>query len=102
MCKWLCPGTSAASSLEGIALALQHEGKILTTAGIHPYEAGRASPEDWAIVTKCLENPYCVAVGECGIDGSDGFPSLDVQIPIFQRQVSMCDAGPGVFINARF
>jgi TatD DNase family protein len=91
--------------------------RILTTIGIHPYHvtdediveqgleahmqrARRLLMGDQALTNETksiasIENSHgrrrrarwCSAIGECGLDASDGFPPLDQQIPVFVAQL---------------
>mmetsp|Transcript_9779 Transcript_9779/g.36794 ORF Transcript_9779/g.36794 Transcript_9779/m.36794 type:complete len:208 (-) Transcript_9779:339-962(-) len=36
-----------------------------------------------------LEHPRCVAVGESGLDTTEGFPDLAVQVPLFEMQLRL-------------
>ena len=67
--------------------------RILTTAGIHPYEATEKTVQDLPttmaeIRTLIAQNSNNIAaVGECGLDFSDGFPPREYQLQVFRAQV---------------
>jgi len=81
--------------------------EIRTTVGVHPYhvnddeiKAGGNSDltvddhvgtEMREMLTHPENKPWCAAVGECGLDASEGFPPLEDQIPWFQRQVKLAE-----------
>jgi TatD DNase family protein len=48
-------------------LANQHP-EIWATAGIHPQEAHQATPENLAKLSRLVEEPRCIAIGEIGLD----------------------------------
>jgi TatD DNase family protein len=51
------------------ALDLAHaHTNIFATAGIHPQEAHRATPEALAKLTTLAQDPRCIAIGEIGLD----------------------------------
>ena len=51
------------------ALDLAHaHAHIFATAGIHPQEAHRSTPENLAKLTALVADPRCLAVGEIGLD----------------------------------
>jgi TatD DNase family protein len=51
------------------ALEIAHEHpNVWATAGIHPQEAHRATPEALAKLERLVAEPRCVAVGEIGLD----------------------------------
>ena len=91
---FVVPGTTLNLSLKARELSAKHPGVIYPTLGIHPYEA-KNDCQSVHLLAQNLELPgepkFC-AVGECGLDFSDGFPSKDVQIPVFRAQVAMAVA----------
>jgi TatD DNase family protein len=50
-----------------LELANQHP-EIFATAGIHPQEAHRATPEALAKLETLIQDPRCIAIGEIGLD----------------------------------
>ncbi len=57
----------------------------LFSAGIHPWEADKATDPIWVWLEDALRRPNAYAVGETGIDLRRG-PSIEVQLPVFRRQ----------------
>jgi len=53
------------------------------TAGIHPHDAGQASPEDRAAIEELCRRPECVGVGETGLDWFKEFSPRPAQIESF-------------------
>mmetsp|Transcript_12237 Transcript_12237/g.29048 ORF Transcript_12237/g.29048 Transcript_12237/m.29048 type:complete len:376 (-) Transcript_12237:358-1485(-) len=83
---------------------------IKTTVGIHPYhvrdESLLATPvEEHVNRLKGLlaaNRSVCAAVGECGLDASEGFPPLEDQIPWFRRQIEIAqELGLPLFVHER-
>lgn len=83
---------------------------IKTTVGVHPYHVNDESllfsvdgekipPEEQKKKIKNIlladgeqsANNLCAAVGECGLDASEGFPPLKDQIPWFQMQIEIAE-----------
>lgn len=65
------------------------------TVGVHPWHADR--PVDWDLFSQLLESPFCVGVGECGIDRRRG-PAPEIQEEVLRRQLDMasCRSKPVV------
>ena len=65
--------------------------EIRTTVGVHPYHVKEFSSPDhhFAEFQQLLQtSPHVIAaIGECGLDTTDGFPPLEDQIPWFEAQV---------------
>jgi len=73
--------------------------KVKTTVGVHPYHVldqelqGKDVEEHLETIEELLStnNDVCAAVGECGLDASDGFPELFEQIPWFAAQIALAE-----------
>jgi TatD DNase family protein len=105
----LSPSSTLAEAITGLSALIERRtavdiGKepssaitILTTVGLHPYHtqdddvtATKISAYMTAIADLISKHSSLVAaVGECGLDASDGFPPLDVQRPWFQAQIEL-------------
>jgi len=107
----LSPSSTILESERGLELLKSHPPPltIKTTVGVHPYhvndetllfsnDGGTITPEEQKsrikkiLTTDREENanhPLCAAVGECGLDASEGFPPLEDQIPWFQMQIEI-------------
>jgi len=74
--------------------------RIFFTAGTHPYNTGE---EDFDLeLLREIAQDGAVAIGECGLDFSEGFPSPSLQLPIFEAQVSLaCELGLPLFLHER-
>ncbi|RHY09946.1 hypothetical protein DYB36_005582 [Aphanomyces astaci] len=88
--QMLVPGSTIEESQQCLALARQHPTTVFPTAGVHPYNATKPfDPSDFAILSSLAADPTVVAVGECGLDYSEGFPSPDLQLEWFGPQLSL-------------
>ena len=76
----------------------QHQLSIRSTVGIHPYEAGPLNNDRLAqhmtqMHDLVLQHPdLFVAIGECGLDYSPGFPDSNLQHRIFSAQLDLAIA----------
>lgn len=77
-----------------------HNVMIRTTVGIHPYHVNDEECISTDIDTLIFETAHdlitnnqdiVIGVGECGLDGSDGFPAIEQQIPYFTKQIQLCE-----------
>lgn len=81
---------------------------VRTTVGVHPYhviDGGLSLEQQMEICADLLETyaPHIAAVGECGLDSSDGFPPIDDQIPWFQAQIALAEKfQKPLFVHERF
>lgn len=83
---------------------------IRTTVGVHPYHV-----QDEKLQGKSIESHMetvkdlilshradVVAVGECGLDASEGFPKVSNQVPWFQAQIQLAtDLQLPLFVHER-
>jgi TatD DNase family protein len=76
------------------ALEFAHaHSEVFATAGIHPQEAHQATPENLAKLTKLVEDPRCIAVGEIGLDYYHfDNPEVPVQQAAFVAQLEIAVA----------
>ena len=78
---------------------------ILTTVGVHPYhvnDEGAPLEQSVCSIKELVTQPCVCAVGECGLDASEGFPSLEDQLPWFRAQVQIAiECGKPLFVHER-
>lgn len=73
---------------------------LLYSVGIHPWDAGEATPELLADLRRRAANPQIVAIGEAGLDRLRG-PELAIQLPIFEQQAQIAsDLGKPLIIHS--
>jgi len=73
------------------------------TCGIHPHNADRARPEDFARIREIItHNPKIVAVGECGLDYDRMFSTRENQLRCFDRHIRLAEElGKPLFLHER-
>lgn len=75
---------------------------LSATAGLHPHEAKRWSPELAAWLAEALADPIVVAVGEMGLDYHYDHSPRSVQAEAFDAQMALAArAGKPAVIHAR-
>jgi len=79
--------------------------EVYSTFGVHPYNAkGTIIPERFFDDARRLlsENGRVVAVGETGLDISEGFPPLEEQLVWFRHQLDLaCELQKPLFLHER-
>ena len=94
-------GESPEASDRALAL-VRAESRLATTAGIHPHDASRWSPESEAWLRRRLGDPAVVAAGEMGLDYHYDHSPRDRQREAFEAQLSLAaEAGKPAVIHAR-
>ena len=106
----IVPGSNEKDSVEALQLASntelynQTKVRLLSTYGVHPYYA-RSEIVPESFMTNCkraLADPNVVAVGECGLDQSEGFPPLPGQLAWFRAQLDIaCEMQKPLFLHER-
>jgi len=100
--RMLITGTSVESTRAAVALARTRPGVLFATAGIHPHDASRASPEALMELAELSRSPEVCAVGECGLDFDRDFSPRPAQEAAFEAQLEQaCAAGRPVFLHER-
>lgn len=95
-------GTCAHSSQAAADYAALHPGMLYSTAGIHPHDAERATPQDLATLRDLARRAEVVAIGECGLDFNRDFSPRDVQQRVFGEQVALaCELQLPLFLHER-
>lgn len=110
LCKAVVPGSSLADSLAAMELCLANTSSVdlYPTFGVHPYHAhGAQSRQEF---TAQLRRAFSldpgagrpVAIGECGLDASPGFPPLPEQVEWFALQLDLaCELNAPLFLHER-
>lgn len=85
---FVVPGVTIEVSLQSLEWS-KRDSRIVSTAGIHPYYANEycTTANMIGILQSLWNDKNCSAVGECGLDYSEGFPDKSVQLPCFDFQV---------------
>lgn len=93
-------GSSIDDSLTSAHLAKCYN--FMSTAGVHPHNAKDVSPDYLDAITKLLQQPEVVAVGECGLDFNRDFSPRNIQEAIFQQQLLLAQsANMPVYLHER-
>ena len=84
-------GSSEKSSEQAQLYVREHEG-IYATVGVHPHDA-KSFTKDTAshLHSWICENEKIVAVGECGLDYDRMYSPKDVQLEVFEKQLSLAE-----------
>ena len=95
-------GESPEASERALGLVDRFPTQLSATAGVHPHEAKRWSPELAAWLTEALGDPRVVAAGEMGLDYHYDYSPRDVQRTAFEAQLEIARAAAKpVVIHAR-
>ncbi|MEO0442507.1 MAG: TatD family hydrolase [Pseudomonadota bacterium] len=101
----LIPGTTPEQWPGLFSLAKTYPGTV-GAVGVHPWWVSRLAGErlnsqQQQFMHECLQQPLCVALGECGLDGLIDLP-LDRQQPIFEQQLALaCEYQKPLVIHCR-
>ena len=87
--QMIVTGSTGASTVQAIALAQGHFGRLFATAGVHPHYARELSDELLAQLRQLATLPEVVAVGECGLDYFRDLSPRAVQQKAFHRQLEL-------------
>ena len=89
--RFIVPGSTLVDSAECLALSKRYEGKIFAACGIHPFRVQEIELNDVNTLEldRLVADDACLAVGECGLDYSEGFPSCEIQVPWFRHHVEL-------------
>jgi len=94
-------GETPEAAERALALSHHHPG-LSSTAGLHPHEARRWSPEVRRYIAEALTREPVVAVGETGLDYHYDNSPRDVQREAFDAQLDLAAAaGKPAVIHAR-
>ena len=95
--RFVTVGTSLEASRRAVEVAHALEG-VWATAGVHPHDASEGIDGIEAL----LDDPWVVAVGECGLDYHYMHSSIDDQRRVFADQIALASArGLPVVIHTR-
>eukprot|EP00752_Nemacystus_decipiens_P002104 g2011.t2 len=102
--QFVVPGSTVDDSRGALELSQQKPNVVFPTAGVHPYHVEGCGLLEDAMANiaslAALEQVRCV--GECGLDYSEGFPSAELQLPWFEKQVEIaCKLKKPLFLHER-
>ena len=84
-------GTTERSSLETMEYASKYNGKLYSTAGVHPHNAKDCNENTIDNLRRMAKNPVVVAIGECGLDYNRDFSPRKKQRKWFERQIILAN-----------
>lgn len=94
-------GSGAAGARRACEIA-EHSQGVACAVGIHPHDAGRATPDELAQLRKLLAHPRVVAVGETGLDHFRDYAPRDEQAEAFAVQIELAaEAGKPLVVHSR-
>lgn len=100
--KLITIGTDLATTQACLALAEQHSGYILATAGVHPHDADNASDAHLKEIATLAQNPCVCALGEMGLDFNRNYSTPENQLRVFEAQLAIAtDIDKPVFLHER-
>ena len=101
--QFVVPGSTLVDSAAALDLGSRQPGVCFGTAGMHPYHCHAApTASDVSKLDVLVRRPECVAVGETGLDNSEGFPRTEHQMPWFVAQLDLaCAVQKPLFLHER-
>lgn len=97
----LITGTNRHESEEACGLALRYK-NCWSTAGVHPHDSSRWTPDVEQAIRKMAALPQVVAVGECGLDFNRNFSTPAEQESAFSAQLALAASlNKPVFLHCR-
>ena len=94
-------GSSDDSNRGALELA-RHTPGLFSTAGVHPHHAKDYTDDSDALIRELVNEPECVAVGECGLDYFRNFSPREAQLDAFRRQLDIAiETQKPVFLHQR-
>lgn len=100
--RLIVTGTSVTASVQALALAEQHPGKLYATAGIHPHHATLLDEHAITALRSLARSARVVAIGECGLDFFRDYAPRDVQAHAFRVQLELAaEIRKPVFLHQR-
>jgi len=89
---FVCIGVGGLEATQAALELAQRRRDVLATCGIHPHEAGQATPELEARLAELLDDERAVAVGEVGLDYHYKRSAPELQREVFRRAVGLARA----------
>jgi TatD DNase family protein len=97
--RFIVPGVEPGGWERMISLS-RNDGRIFAAPGVHPMHADRWSADAEVALQRLV--PDIVAIGEIGLDYSDGMPARELQQAVFRTQLKIAEkAGLPVIIHCR-
>jgi TatD DNase family protein len=87
--QMILTGTSVKNSEQSAVLAKKYPDNLFATAGIHPHDAKHFDDRSIPRLTKLLQEPQTVAVGECGLDFDRDFSPRPMQEKCYEAHLQL-------------
>lgn len=84
-------GTNVRESKKAQTFAEKFEGKLFSTAGVHPHDAKTCNSNTINELRNLAKKKYVCAIGECGLDYDRDFSPRDVQKLWFEKQIELAE-----------
>ncbi|QDF68656.1 hydrolase TatD [Shewanella sp. SNU WT4] len=95
-------GSSLAESQASLELCQRFPKQMWTTAGTHPHHASQWDQHSQEQLRQLCQQPWVVAVGECGLDYNRDFSPRPMQRQAFSQQLALaCELGLPVLMHER-
>jgi len=95
-------GTSLDGSRQALELARRFPTQLFATAGVHPHHAMDFVADNASGLRELALAPEVLAVGECGLDFFRDYSPRDIQLEVFEAQLSIAKAiQKPVFLHQR-
>jgi TatD DNase family protein len=95
-------GTDIHHSRLALELDQLYPDTLLSTAGVHPHQAGEFDNDTGALLRELCANDTVVAVGECGLDYNRNYSRPAEQRRAFEAQLQLaCELKLPVFLHQR-
>lgn len=89
--KFIITGTNVKSSRIASEYASDYPNTLYSTSGVHPHDAKTCNNRTLSELEEIAENPWVVAIGECGLDYNRDFSPRDVQREWFEKQIELAE-----------
>jgi TatD DNase family protein len=87
--QFVLTGSTVSSSEDALRLAATRPQRFAATAGVHPHYARDFDDDTTPALSRLLESPHCVAVGECGLDFFRNFSTHEQQENAYREQLRL-------------
>ena len=100
--RMIVTGASDEGSLQAVALAQAHPGRLFATAGVHPHHAIDYNDATDMQLRELMRDASVRAVGETGLDYNRNYSPREVQLQVFERQLQIAvDVQLPLFLHQR-
>lgn len=80
----------------------EYKNRLFYTAGIHPHHSDEWNQNSSDFIKKFIQDEYCVATGEMGLDFFRNFVDKEIQIATFRAQLDLAiEEQKPIFIHER-